>query len=85
MGVGLIKNNIVFFVDHAVAVSAVLGEHLESAAERGRVVGSEESVLGPGHVAVVGADLRDLFFVTFDPPEGSDVVSVAPVLGGLLT
>jgi hypothetical protein len=65
------------------AVSAVLGEDLEPATQRGGVVGAQEAVLGPGHQAVMGAHFGHLFFVAFDAPEGADVISVAPALRAL--
>lgn len=65
------------------AVSAVLGEDLESTAQRGGVIGAQETVLRPGHETVMRADFGHLFLVAFDTPEGTDVISVAPALRAL--
>lgn len=62
-------------------VSTVLSKDLEASAEGAGIVSSEEAVLGPLHVAVVGAHFRHLFFVALDTPEGTDVITVAPALG----
>ena len=79
--VGLVQNQVVFLVNHAVAVSAVLREDLEAPSQRPGVVGPEEPSLRPAHVSVVRAHLGYLFFVALDSPEGADVVTIHPVLG----
>lgn len=60
---------------------------LVTSSDAARVEGAEESELGPVEDSVVRSDFGDLFFVTLDPPEGADVVSVdeavSIVLGGI--
>lgn len=40
------------------------------------IEGAEESELWPVENSVMGADFGDLFFVTLDTPEGTDVISI---------
>lgn len=81
--VGLVEQNIVFSVHDSVTVGAVLSENLEASSDGTSIVVTPEGELRPLHDTVMGADLGDLFFVSLDSPEGTNVVSVQPGLSDL--
>ncbi len=48
------------------------------------VVGAKKAELRPMYMSSVGTDLRNLFFVTFNTPEGTNIVSVDEAFGWLV-
>jgi hypothetical protein len=67
------------------AVGAASGEDLEASSNTAGVPTSEVSKTGPVHVSVVSSYVGNLVFITLDSPEGSDIVSVKPALGLLIS
>lgn len=83
--VGLVQQDVVLLIEHTVTVSTVSGKDHESSSDRTTIEGSQEVELRPAHVSSVSSDFTDLFFVTLDTPEGSDIVSVNETLRLLLS
>jgi len=76
--VSFVQEDVVFSPLHSMAVSAVSGEDLESSSDGAGVEITHEFEGWPVVVAVVGSDFGDHFLVSFDSPEGSDIVSINP-------
>lgn len=84
MLVGLVQQNVVLLVEHTMAVSAVSSKNHESSSDGTTIEGSQEVELRPAHVSSVSSDFTDLFFVSLNTPEGTDIVSVYETLRLLL-
>lgn len=82
--VASVEDLVVFGVDVAVAVTAVFGEDLETTPDGACVILTHELELRPVMVTVVSTDFGNLFLVSFDTPEGTDVVSEEPEVGLLV-
>lgn len=80
LSISFIKKGIVLLLHNTVTVCAVSGEDLETSSDTTGIVGTPESELRPVEMAVVSTNFGNLFFVTLDTPESTNIVSKDPSL-----
>lgn len=82
--VDLVQKEIILFGDHTMTVTAVTSEYLETSSNAARIESTEKSELWPIKNSVMRSYFSDLFFITLDTPEGTNVVSINEAVGIVL-